>query len=79
MHISSSQFAQSIDYQSVQAYKTPNSCGEGLLGNLFGVKPIPTGYSLYTLNPLLPGLEHRPAPLLWFYADAFVRYGVEVD
>ena len=46
---------------SVQAYKTPNSCGEGLLGNLFRVRPIPTGYSLYALNPLLPGLEPGPA------------------
>ena len=29
---------------SVKAYKTPNSFGEGLLGNLFQVRPIPTGY-----------------------------------
>ena len=35
-----------------EAYKTPNSCGEGLLVNLFGVSPIPTGYSLRALNPL---------------------------
>ena len=54
-HISSSQFAQSVDCLSVQAY----SCGEGLLGNLFGVRPIPTRYSLYALHPLLPGLEPR--------------------
>ena len=26
-------------------------------------RPIPTGYSLYALNPLLPGLKPRPAPL----------------
>ena len=32
-----------LNCRSVQAYKTPNSCGEGLLVNLFGVRPIPTG------------------------------------
>ena len=30
MHISSSQFAQSVDCRLIQAYKNPNSCGEGL-------------------------------------------------
>ena len=59
-HISSFQFAQSIDCRLVQVYKTPNSCGEGLLCNLFGVRPIPTRYSLYALNPVLPGLEPGP-------------------
>ena len=29
----------------------------GLLDNLFGVRPIPTGYCLYTLNPPLLGFE----------------------
>ena len=28
---------------------------------LIGVRPIPTGYSLYALNPLLPGLKPGPA------------------
>ena len=58
-----SQCAQSVDSRSVQAYKTPNSCGDGLLCNLFGVRPIPTVYSLCALNPHLPGLEPGPAPL----------------
>jgi hypothetical protein len=58
-HISSLQFAQSVDCRSVQAYKTRNSCREGLLYNHLGVRPVPTGYSLYALNPLLSGLEPR--------------------
>ena len=49
-HMSSPQCAQSVDCRSVQAYETPNSCGEGLLGNLFGVRLIPTGYSLYAIR-----------------------------
>ena len=47
--------------RAVQAYNTPNSCGECLLVNPFGVRPFPTGYSLYALNPLLQGLEPGPA------------------
>ena len=50
-----------LNGRSVRAFKTPNSCAEGLLVNLFGVRPIPTEYSLHALNPLLPGLEPRPA------------------
>ena len=51
---------RALNCRSVQAYMTPNSCGEGLHVNLFGVRPIPTGYSLHALNPLLPGLEPGP-------------------
>ena len=36
---------RALNCWSVQAYKTPNSCGECLLVNLLGVRPIPTGYS----------------------------------
>ena len=52
---------RALNCRLVQAYETPNSCGEGLLSNLFRVRPIPTGYSLCALNPLLPGLEPGPA------------------
>ena len=52
---------RTLNCRLVKAYKTPNSCGEGLLGNLLGVRPIPTRYSLHALNPLLPGLKPGPA------------------
>ena len=75
-HISSLQFARGLNCQLVQAYKTPSSCGEGLFVNLFGVRPIPTGYSLHALNPLLPGLEPGPhnRPKLSYTAGACLSW-----
>jgi hypothetical protein len=36
-----------------RAYKARNSCEEGLLYNLLGVRPVPTRYSLYALKSIL--------------------------